>query len=488
MTDKLIKANEYENLHGQEILENDRPLFHVTGTVGWINDPNGFSVYNGEYHLFYQYHPYSTHWGPMHWGHVKSKDLVKWERLPVAMAPDTSYDDFGCFSGSAIELADGSHMLMYTGVTLAKDGGVEKFLQQQCVAIGDGASYEKYENNPVISSDMLPDGADKYDFRDPKIFKRNGKYYVVTGNRAADGAGQILLFESENGFEWNFKTVLDKSNNLFGKMWECPDFFELDDKDVLMFSPQEMRAVELEYNNGNNTAFIVGNLNADYKMQRDYTQKIDYGIDFYAPQSLKAPDGRRIMIAWMQNWDTTNAQNDGIKYFGEMTFPRELFFDGDRICQLPVKEIENYYGREVSYDSVNISGRQKLDGILGRTINLELSIDMAKSDFNLFIIKLAEDDTNHSSIVCSSNGVITIDRTYSGFTKDVLHSRSFKYDMGAKLNLRILMDRHSIELFVNGGRQAATIKIDTVLSADGISFETDGNAVVDVKKHEINVR
>ena len=95
---KLAKARAYEKICGAQIPPRERPLFHVTPTVGWLNDPNGFSVYQGEYHLFYQYHPYDIHWGPMHWGHMKSRDLIRWERLPAALAPDMSYDTGGVFS------------------------------------------------------------------------------------------------------------------------------------------------------------------------------------------------------------------------------------------------------------------------------------------------------------------------------------------------------------------------------------------------------
>lgn len=113
VSEALAASREYETQN--EIDKNERPLFHVTPPVGWMNDPNGFSVYNGKVHLFYQYHPYSTEWGPMHWGHQVSVDLIRWEQLPVAIAPDTIYDAEGCFSGTAIE-KDGEHVLIYTSV------------------------------------------------------------------------------------------------------------------------------------------------------------------------------------------------------------------------------------------------------------------------------------------------------------------------------------------------------------------------------------
>ena len=111
----LDKARAYEQVR-RPALREELPIFHVTGGVGWINDPNGFAPYKGEYHLFFQYYPYDIQWGPMHWGHVKTRDFIRWEFLPAALAPDTEYDKDGCFSGGAVELPDGRHLLMYTGV------------------------------------------------------------------------------------------------------------------------------------------------------------------------------------------------------------------------------------------------------------------------------------------------------------------------------------------------------------------------------------
>ena len=276
ISDILKKAREYEADYNSKSDLSKRPLFHVTGTVGWINDPNGFSVYKGEYHLFYQYHPYSLKWGPMHWGHLKSKDLIKWERLPVALAPDEEYDINGCFSGSAVETPDGKHLLMYTGV--------QNEYQRQCIAVGDGSEYTKAPVNPVIKGDMLPKGSSEYDFRDPKIRIENGIYYAVVANKAADGSGAVYQFSSLNGNDWIFDKVVDASKNELGKMWECPDYFPFMDKRVLILSPQEMEAGG-EFKSGNNTMAIIGHENQEDIFIRESIQTLDFGIDFYAPQT-----------------------------------------------------------------------------------------------------------------------------------------------------------------------------------------------------------
>ena len=140
----LLFARAYEKEAGGKIPPSSRPAFHLTPWTGWMNDPNGFSYYHGQYHLFYQYHPYDTKWGAMHWGHAVSHDLLHWTYLPAALAPDQPYDSFGCFSGSAMEISDGRQLLLYTGVR--KEGGDKgKDYQTQCVAVGDGLNYKKFE-------------------------------------------------------------------------------------------------------------------------------------------------------------------------------------------------------------------------------------------------------------------------------------------------------------------------------------------------------
>ncbi|MBQ9617280.1 MAG: glycoside hydrolase family 32 protein, partial [Oscillibacter sp.] len=202
ISEELRKAREFEATYAPRVPESERPVFHAAPAVGWMNDPNGFSFYRGEYHLFYQYHPYSTKWGPMHWGHLTSKDFVRWEHRPAVLAPDSEYDRDGCWSGGAVELPDGRQLLMYTG---RRARGEREIYQTQCLAVGDGQNYEKYAGNPVLTAKDLPEGCSPFDFRDPKIWREpDGSYRVVTVTRAEDGSGAVLLFESRDGFTWAF--------------------------------------------------------------------------------------------------------------------------------------------------------------------------------------------------------------------------------------------------------------------------------------------
>ena len=215
LTARLEQARQYERQH--QTAAQERPAFHVTAPVGWINDPNGFSLFQGEYHLFYQYHPYSSLWGPMHWGHCKTKDFIRWTWLPCALAPDEAYDGQGCFSGSAIE-QDGKHFLMYTGVReREKEDGTKEVFQTQCMAVGDGTDYVKLQENPVILAGSLPEGSSAADFRDPKIWREDGRFYAVIGSLDGDGSGQIALFSSADGTGWSFESILARNQGRYGK-------------------------------------------------------------------------------------------------------------------------------------------------------------------------------------------------------------------------------------------------------------------------------
>lgn len=490
-SDTLQKAREFEARYGPHIPDSERPAFHVTPTIGWMNDPNGFSLYKGEYHLFYQYHPYSNEWGPMHWGHLKSRDLIRWERLPAAMAPDMPYDASGCFSGSALELPDGRQLLMYTGVRRDRDpDGFLRDVQTQCLALGDGVDYEKFGGNPILTERDLPQGGSAVDFRDPKLWQdADGNYYAVVGNRAADGSGAILLYRGMDDFKGEFVRTLDACCNQYGRMWECPDFFPLDGKHVLLTSPQEMDPVGLEFHAGSGTLCLIGDYDpAGDGFCRQAAQAIDYGLDFYAPQTLLAEDGRRIMIAWMQNWATVGAKPDHCRWFGQMTLPRELSVRGGRLYQNPVRELERYRGQCVAHHNIPVSGEINLPGIQGRVLDMTITVrPIGRDSYRWFRVRVAKDG-KHETIIRyrPDQGTVKIDRTRSGLPHDIVHTRSFLVTpRNGEIKLRIILDRFSLEVFVNDGEQAASAVLYTRQDADAISFEAGGAVLMDVEKYDI---
>ena len=399
-SEMLQKARDFETQYIPFVPREERSLFHVTGGIGWINDPNGFSTYKGEYHLFHQYYPYKPIWGPMHWGHLKTRDFIRWERLPVALAPDKPYDKDGCFSGSAIELPDGRQLLMYTGVReeQQEDGSMKPW-QTQCLAIGDGVDYEKLEVNPILTAKDLPKGGSTEDFRDPKMWREGDSYYAVVGNRPADGSGSILLFKSEDAFHWTYQGRVASNHRQYGMMWECPDYFKLDGKDVLLVSPQEMSPMGLEFHAGNGTVCMIGEENEKKHLIRENVHAIDYGIDFYAPQTILTPDGRRVMIGWMQNWDTCKTTGyEERPWFGQMSLPRELFLKNGRLYQQPIRELSLYRNGKVTYENVHLDGAKTLEGIEGRVIELDIHLrpEDPEALYQRFTMYFAQNEKYHS--------------------------------------------------------------------------------------------
>ena len=429
----------------------------------------------------------------MHWGHVVSKDLLHWKYLPAALAPDEEYDKGGCFSGSAIELDDGRQLLMYTAVdheTL--EDGSKRDIQTQAVAVGDGRDYVKYEKNPVLTEKDLPEGASKVDFRDPKIWKgKDGNFYCVIGSRPADGSGQILLYRSENGFDWEFVSILAENKKRFGKMWECPDFFELDGKHVLLTSPQDMLPEGLEYHNGNGTLCIIGEMDKDtYTLKEQFTQSVDYGIDFYAMQTVKASDGRRIMIGWMQNWDTLAHRDNDSKWFAQMSLPRELSVKNGRLYQTPIKELDEMRKNRVEYNNVVIDNDTiSLDKIEGRTIDMEIVIrpEDKENVYKKFVLRFAQNERFHTELCFRPDeSVLKIDRKFSGSERALVHQRRCLVNGDAdELKLRVILDRFSAEIFINDGEQVMSAVIFTEQEAKGISFVAEGAAKIDVVKYDL---
>jgi len=493
ISDLLNKAREYEAEKEKNISDAERPIMHLTPRVGWMNDPNGFSYYDGQYHMFYQYHPYRAVWGPMHWGHAVSKDLLHWQYLPVVMAPDQFYDNFGCFSGNAITTKDGKHLLMYTSVmTRNPDYGDRREYQQQCIAIGDGKEYVKYEANPVISTSQIPEGYSIVDFRDPKIWQASdGTYKVLIGAKDNNALGALLLYTSNDCIHWTYKKVFLKNDGKFGRMWECPDFFHVNGKAVVIVSPQDMLPEGFEYHNGNGTLCLIGNYDEatdTFEIEKD--QCVDYGIDFYAPETIKAPDGRHIMIGWMQNWDTTPGHNPDDKFFGSMSLPREVSVVDGRLYQKPIKELESFRKNKVQHENVKISNEViSLKGISGRCIDMEIEVTAENPAelYDKFIMSFAKNDKYHTDFIFRpKEAVVKIDRKFSGSRRAVVHQRRAElYKNEGVLKARIIMDKNSVEIFFDDGRQVMTTTIFTEQAAQEITFEAIGSLKLNVTKYDL---
>lgn len=420
-------------------LTDDRfyPRYHLAPPKGWMNDPNGFSIFKNEYHLFYQYNPEtSEEAGIAHWGHAKSNDLFHWQNLPIAMYPDQDYDKNGVFSGSAIVEND-TMRIFYTG-NVNFPGQTPDHIQRQALATStDGVKVTKYEGNPILRGDDL-----QPNLRDPKVWEHNGIYYMILGNSFNNNTlGRALLFSSEDMTTWKQVSVLDHSDGSLGFMWECPDFFELDGQFVLLFSPQGVEPQGDKYRNLYQTGYIVGDF--DYETHK-FTPKtefreLDHGHDFYATQTIE-DDGRRIVVAWFDMWEQVYPERaDG--FTGFMTIPRVLSLTEDgHLLQRPVRQIAAARGGELH------SGRAGKGTIVTLKDKAgEIKIQAQKDqDLEVFI----ESENKSSAISISYNaadGTITLDR---GGTDGV---RRTQWHPKRRLNWKIYVDASSVELFCGAG-------------------------------------
>lgn len=476
------KADAWIANHVSDINQRYRLGYHLMPTVGWMNDPNGLVFFNGQYHAFYQYHPYSSEWGPMHWGHAVSRDMVHWEDLPVALAPGSPADRDGCYSGSAV-VNDGVLSLVYTGQVF-NSGQIEPFnsdfSETQNLAMShDGIHFTKFSGNPVISN--APEDNSR-NFRDPKVWRHNDRWYVVIGSSTFDDDARALLYRSDDLVEWKYLGVIAQSHGQAGQMWECPDFFELDGQYVLLFSPVGMESKGYKYHNVFQTGYMIGDF--DYSTGRldhgDF-EEIDRGHDFYATQTMVAPDGRRICMAWMNMWQTPmREQADG--WSGAMTLPRELHLVNGRVTMTPVRELETLRSGLLAHCS---------DVLQNDTL-------LAAPDKNQFEVLFSCHDL-HSSIgpIGLSLDIGTSDRvkfTYDP-TRELLSLdrggedgvRAYECGRLDNLNLRIFVDNSSIEVFVNDGLAVFTSRIYPSSPAKVIAV-TDGKRAMDVLAYALEAQ
>lgn len=272
-------------------------------------------------------------------------------------------------------------------------------------------------------------------------------------------------------------------------MWECPDVFQIGDKTFFVVSPMEMMAGEdLEFHNGHQTIYLSGNYDKkNHTFSQEAVRPLDYGLDFYAPQSLGTKDARRVLVGWMQSWENYMTPED-YKWSGMMTVPREITVKEDRLCQMPVREIERYHRNAVKYQQVTVgSEKVELQQIKGRVIDMEVQIQ--PGDYQSFQICLAENEIYRTTVTYKPQaGHLTFDRKYSGLKQDIIDSRTISLLNDKEgISLRILLDWYSVEIFVNDGEQTMTSLIYTPREADGISFRCDGTAQIDVRKYDIVV-
>jgi beta-fructofuranosidase len=386
-----------------------RPQYHFRAPGNWINDPNGPIFHRGYYHMFYQHNPYGDAWGHMHWGHARSKDLVHWEHLPIALWPSESQGEKHCFSGCAWRDAKGEPMIFYTSIGHPKPHCWIALPEDQ-----DLIRWKKFEGNPILTEESL--GIPYYDFRDPFIFTHHASRvtYMVHGgnlNKAKGGQAVVSLFEAENPelTKWKYKSILFQHPDPKVVNIECPLFFELDGKFVLITSPH--RACD----------YFVGTFDvASGKFTSEESGMLDHRDQFYAPNTLTDDKGRRILWGWVRGFKEKRGWN------GCLTVPRILTLEGNKLIQKPAPEM------------AALRTEEKPSSM--RQVEAMITLDQARK----LDSKLLKWDGETLSV---------------GSTKVKLGS-------GKPVNLHVFLDNALMEVFVNGGEHCITRVIDPAESAE----------------------
>lgn len=439
--------------------EKFRPTYHFSPLYGWMNDPNGMVYKDGEYHLFYQYNPYGSQWGNLSWGHAITKDLVNWQHLPVAIAPDALGT---IFSGSAVVDYENTAGFGAGAIVAVYTQSSDRQVQSIAYSTDNGRTFTKYENNPVLTSEAR-------DFRDPKVFWHNDtqRWIMVLA------VGQEMqIFSSPNLKDWTFQSNFGEGQGAHGGVWECPDLFELP-----VEGTNEKKWVLLCNLNpggqfgGSATQYFVGTFDGKKFVcdnQPEATKWMDWGKDHYATVTWSdAPDNRRIAIAWMSNWQYANDVPTS-QYRSPNSVPRDLSLfavdGGIYLKSAPSPELLKL--RDISKKrSFKVNGtrtvKEMIPGNEG-AYEIELAIKNPHADvigFRLYNDKGEEVDMQYDM----KENRFSMDRRKSG---DVGFNENFPMltwtaiESGRnELKLRLFVDKSSVEVFGDGGRFAMTNQV-----------------------------
>ena len=461
----MVESNTVNNEYYKEPY---RPQFHFSPEEKWMNDPNGLVYYKDIYHLFYQYYPDSTVWGPMHWGHATSKDMVRWQHKPIALFPD---EHGYIFSGSAVvdtkntsgfgTLENPPMVAIFTYHLMEGEKAGRTDFQTQGIAysLDNGDSWTKYKGNPVIVNPGIKD------FRDPKVFW-NDKLGVWSMLLVAGDHMQI--WNSPDLKSWEQVSEFGKDKGAHGGVWECPDMFPLavegtdEEKWVLLISINPGAP-----NRGSGTQYFIGDFDGEtFTTEQSSSRWIDLGRDNYAGVTYNnTPNNDRIFIGWMSNWDYAR-DTPTEKWRSAMTLPRKL----------SLKKIDG------SYDLINYP-LEGVDTIIenGETNELELRANETKK------IELAHGNTSEIKFKTEArdlmfalknnagdslafgmdgkNNEFLFDRRQSGktdfkddFALDV-QKMSLSNLPSGEIEVRIFLDDSSIEIFINKGQYVMTNQI-----------------------------
>lgn len=462
LTRDLIRLT--ENAEKTAQTDRFRQKLHLMPPVGWLNDPNGLCQFNGVYHAFFQYSPFNPEGGLKMWGHCTSKDMIHWEYQGTALYPDQPFDCHGVYSGSAF-IEDGVMYLYYTGNVKLENREDYDYVNTGreantiLVTSTDGGHFgtkQELMRNTDYPSDLT------LHVRDPKVWKEKDVYYMIQGARTKEDVGQALIFQSKDKTSWTLHSRVS-TEEPFGYMWECPDYFETGGRKILSASVQGLKGGVWEERNVYQSGYFLaeGDILGVYQLS-EY-RLWDYGFDYYAPQSFETEDGRRIQIGWMGMPDCEEYTNPTIKDGWQhcFTFPREIYVEGGTVRQRPVRELEllerplQDSRKNLGKEAVKIEGCETCDlavrGIRENrfrcVIGAELVLEYRDGRFEMRFV--SRDKSSASA------------------------GRGLRYVELERLeDVRILTDVSSVEVFINSGEYVLSTRYYPAKAA--ICVEAEG--------------
>lgn len=474
--------------------ESYRPQYHFSPPEKWMNDPNGLLFYKDTYHLFYQYYPEDIVWGPMHWGHATSKDLIKWEHKPIALYPDK----LGLiFSGSAVMDINNTSGLgtdknppmvaIFTYHLMEGEKAGRKDYQTQGIAysLDEGETWTKYEGNPVIGNET-----NIKDFRDPKVMWHQATNKWVMSLVAGDHA---KFYSSPNLKDWTLMSEFGKDKGAHGGVWECPDLFPLtipdsdETKWVLFISTNPGGP-----NGGSGTQYFVGDFDGtSFTTDQKDIKWLDYGTDNYAGVTYNGlPDSNRTFIGWMSNWDYGKKTPTEV-WRSAMTLPRKLTLikkEGDYLLKnYPIKTINEYSYETTMQDTITHNA-----SIVSENFNemrLDFTIPGELDDFQINFTNAKENSLKIG--YKKENNTFFIDRSESGKVSfeprfaEAIHTAPGVQTTTKDMTYSIFMDESSIELFVNNGEVVMTEQVFPDTPYTKMTFTSDSGVIAPLTTSKI---
>ncbi|MBT2444267.1 glycoside hydrolase family 32 protein [Streptomyces sp. ISL-36] len=440
-----------------------RPQFHYTPYQGWINDPNGVIQWRGRHHLFSQYYPDAPKWGPMHWAHAEGPDAVHWRDLPVALTPPpraTPTDNSGIFSGSAVD-DDGTLTVAYTKFT---DTGAHPGATPETVAVATSTDGVVFAPGTEVITEAPPGSS--AGFRDPKLFRDpvDGRWKMVVGS-GDGGRGKVQLYASDDLRTWSYAGVLTEGDGTTGAMWECPDLFELDGKWVLLYSTNEGgRSLQ---------RYAVGTYDgARFSAERHGV--LDGGGDVYAAQSYRDDAGRRVMTAWMSDWNAKEPTRVG-GWAGAQSLHRELFLTADgRLGQRPLAAADSLAdGRTIRVTDRTVDGSWRLGR--GDTARIRAVLDLGGTTADTVTLRLKASAAEATVLRYEkSTGTLTLDTSAAGYGTRATYTTHVEPRADATLALDIFVDRSSVEVFTGDGAALTARVYPRYRESDAVEFTATG--------------